>query len=204
MEYFDAETSQWLILDPTPADGIPDDPYVPGDPDDPDDPDTPDTPDTPDDPDDPDEPIDPDFPVDPDDPDAPAQPDTPDLPNMTPDDYLPQIIAGYTPWVFAGAAAVLAVLQAILRRRMHRNRWNEGEHNARALERHRQCCRLAKVCKLSVPEALTDIAAKARFSQHPITEEELAQFDVFWQAADFAAKAAPLHRKLMRFFITAL
>ena len=207
VEYFDAETSQWLILDPTPADGIPDDPYVPGDPDDPDDPDTPDTPDTPDNPDvpdDPDEPIDPDFPVDPDDPDAPAQPDTPDLPNMTPDDYLPQIIAGYTPWVVAGAAAVLAVLQAILRRRMHRNRWNEGEHNARALERHRQCCRLAKVCKLSVPEALTDIAGKARFSQHPITEEELAQFDAFWQAADFAAKAAPLHRKLMRFFITAL
>ena len=203
VEYYD-ENNYCHILDPTPADGIPDDPYDPDAPDDPDTPDTPDTPDDPDDPDDPDTPDTPDNPDEPDTPDEPAQPDTPDLPNMTPDDYLSQVRLDRLLGTLAGAAVLLLIAQALLRRRAHRRRWHEGEHNARALERYRQCCRLAKICKMSVPEALTDIAGKARFSQHQITEEELAQFDAFWQAANFAAKATPPHRKLMRFFIAAL
>ena len=204
VEYFDAETRQWLILDPTPADGIPDDPYDPDAPDDPDTPDTPDTPDDPDDPDDPDTPDTPDNPDEPDTPDEPAQPDTPDLPNMTPDDYLSQVRLDRLLGTLAGAAVLLLIAQALLRRRAHRRRWHEGEHNARALERYRQCKLFARFCKMELPENLVQLAGKARFSQHQLTEEELAQFDDFMQKARFAAKAGPLHRKLLRFFVAAL
>ena len=206
VEYFDLETSQWEILDATPADGIPDDPPVvnPDDPDDPDNPDDPDDPNTPDTPDNPDEPDDPDDPDDPDTPDEPAQPDTPDLPNMTPDDYLSQVRLDRLLGTLAGAAVLLLIAQALLRRRAHRRRWHEGEHNARALERYRQCKLFARFCKMELPENLVQLAGKARFSQHQLTEEELAQFDDFMQKARFAAKAGPLHRKLLRFFVAAM
>ncbi len=206
VEYFDLETSQWEILDATPADGIPDDPPVvnPDDPDDPDNPDDPDDPDTPDNPDDPDDPDNPDNPDDPDNPDEPAQPDTPNLPSMTPDDYPPAVRLGRLLGTIAGAVILLLIAQALLRRRAHRRNWNQGEANSQGLERYRQCSLLAKVCKLTLPEELTELAGKARFSQHQLTEEELAQFDDFMQKALSAAKAEPLHRKLLRFFVAAL
>jgi hypothetical protein len=57
---------------------------------------------------------------------------------------------------------------------------------------------------MELPENLVQLAGKARFSQHQLTEEELAQFDDFMQKARFAAKAGPLHRKLLRFFVAAI
>ncbi len=202
VEYYD-ESNNCHILDATPADGIPDDPPI-TDSDDPDEPNDPDDPDTPDKPDDPDDPDTPDKPDDPDDPDGPAQPDTPDLPIMTPDDYPPALRLDLLLWGLSGVGILLLFAQAILRRRNHRRNWNRGENNARALERYRQCSLLAKICKLILPEELTELAGKARFSQYRLTEEELARFDDFMQKARFAAKAAPLHRRLLCFFVAAL
>ena len=200
VEYYD-ENNYCHILDPTPADGIPDDPYTPDNPDKPDTPDNPDKPDTPDTPDDPDKP---DTPDDPNTPDGPAQPDTPDLPIMTPDDYPPTVHLGRILWSVAGISLLLLFAQALLRRRNHRRNWNRGENNARALERYRQCRLFARFCKMELPENLVQLAGKARFSQHQLTEEELAQFDDFMQKARFAAKAGPLYRKLLRFFVAAI
>jgi hypothetical protein len=200
VEYYD-ESNYCHILDPTPADGIPDDPYTPDNPDKPDTPDNPDKPDTPDTPDDPDKP---DTPDDPNTPDGPAQPDTPDLPIMTPDDYPPTVHLGRILWSVAGISLLLLFAQALLRRRNHRRNWNRGENNARALERYRQCRLFARFYKMELPENLVQLAGKARFSQHQLTEEELAQFDDFMQKARFAAKAGPLHRKLLRFFVAAI
>jgi hypothetical protein len=200
VEYYD-ENNYCHILDPTPADGIPDGPYTPDNPDKPDTPDNPDKPDTPDNPDKPDTP---DTPDDPDTPDGPAQPDTPDLPIMTPDDYPPALRLDLLLWSLSGLGILLLFAQAILRRRNHRRNWNQGEANARALERYRQCKLFARFCKMELPENLVQLAGKARFSQHQLTEEELAQFDDFMQKARFAAKAGPLHRKLLRFFVAAM
>lgn len=197
VEYYD-ENNYCHILDPTPADGIPDDPYTPDNPDKPDTPDNPDKPDTPDNPDKPDTPDDPDT------PDGPAQPDTPDLPIMTPDDYPPALRLDLLLWSLSGLGILLLFAQAILRRRNHRRNWNQGEANARALERYRQCKLFARFCKMELPENLVQLAGKARFSQHQLTEEELAQFDDFMQKARFAAKAGPLYRKLLRFFVAAI
>ena len=197
VEYYD-ENNYCHILDPTPADGIPDNPYTPDNPDKPDTPDNPDKPDTPDNPDKPDTPDDPDT------PDGPAQPDTPDLPIMTPDDYPPTVHLGRLLGAIAGAVILLLIAQALLRRRNHRRNWNQGEANARALERYRQCKLFSRFCKMELPENLVQLAGKARFSQHQLTEEELAQFDDFMQKARFAAKAGPLHRKLLRFFVAAM
>ena len=197
VEYYD-ENNYCHILDPTPADGIPDNPYTPDNPDKPDTPDNPDKPDTPDNPDKPDTPDDPDT------PDGPAQPDTPDLPIMTPDDYPPTVHLGRLLGAIAGAVILLLIAQALLRRRNHRRNWNQGEANARALERYRQCKLFSRFCKMELPESLVQLAGKARFSQHQLTEEELAQFDDFMQKARFAAKAGPLHRKLLRFFVAAM
>ena len=101
-------------------------------------------------------------------------------------------------------AALVLALQRYCRLRFRHKSFRRGSPNQQALRRWQEVERLSRLRKETPPEELLSLARKARFSQHPITEEELAQFDAFWQAADFAAKAAPLHRKLMRFFITAL
>jgi hypothetical protein len=123
---------------------------------------------------------------------------------MTPDDYPPTVHLGRILWSVAGISLLLLFAQALLRRRNHRRNGNRGENNARALERYRQCRLFARFYKMELPENLVQLAGKARFSQHQLTEEELAQFDDFMQKARFAAKAGPLHRKLLRFFVAAI
>lgn len=224
VEYYDHETSTWEILDPTPSIGIPgggdasgnpDDPDTPDTPDTPDDPDTPDNPDTPDTPDDPDtpnNPDNPDTPDDPDTPDGPAQPDTPDLPNMTPDDYAKEdwhVWLSQRPWPIkaglCGAGLVsLLLLQALLRRWYHRRRWRRGTTNRQALQRFRQCRKLAKLLRIELPQSLLDVAEKARYGQHTLDAEELICFDAFLSDARVAGAGAPLHRRLVRFLIAAL
>ena len=75
-----------------------------------------------------------------------------------------------------GMAAVLA-LQYILRRQL-RKKWRiKGEPNRQALYRYREAKRMAWLTGQKVPEVLLGLAEKAKFSQHTLTEEELAQMD---------------------------
>ena len=48
--------------------------------------------------------------------------------------------------------------------------------NQQALHRWNHCCRLAKLLQQTPPEELRKLAVKAKFSQHTLSPEELAQF----------------------------
>ena len=72
-------------------------------------------------------------------------------------------------------------VQAYFRRGWKEKYWNRGDANGMALYRWRQCRYMARLRKLRMPAELEDLALRARFSQHTITEAELACFDRFRQ-----------------------
>lgn len=77
------------------------------------------------------------------------------------------------------AAAVLLVIgQWILRRYLKQKQLRSGRPNAQALKRYREAKRLARLCGLPMPDHLTALAEKAKFSQYALTREELGQIDV--------------------------
>ena len=75
--------------------------------------------------------------------------------------------------------AVLIVLlgQYLLRFYLTRRRLRRGHPNAQALKRWRYALKLGKLQKLTPPLRLEELAEKAKFSQHTLTQEELAVFD---------------------------
>lgn len=76
-------------------------------------------------------------------------------------------------------ALALVILQWYLRRRRKQRKLYRGKVNAQALERYREARRLAKLTKSEIPQALHDLADKARYSQHRLTTQELSQLDTF-------------------------
>lgn len=73
-------------------------------------------------------------------------------------------------------SAVLFV-QSLLRRQIVKLCWNRGGPNEKALARWSHLCGLSRLLGQEMPAELTDLAEKARFSQHTLTERELAAFD---------------------------
>jgi transglutaminase-like putative cysteine protease len=67
--------------------------------------------------------------------------------------------------------------QFALRRGRRRRKMKTGHHNARALASWREILRYEKLLKLPAPESLLELAEKAKFSQHTLTDDELAEFD---------------------------
>ena len=77
------------------------------------------------------------------------------------------------------AAAVLLIFgQWILRRYLKQKQLHSGRPNVQALKRYREAKRLARLCGLPIPDHLTALAEKAKFSQYALTREELGQIDV--------------------------
>jgi len=72
-------------------------------------------------------------------------------------------------------------VQAYIRMAWHNKRWNSGKSNEQAIRRWRQCRRMARLVKFRLPSELDALALRAKFSQHTITEDELARFDEFRQ-----------------------
>lgn len=97
---------------------------------------------------------------------------------------------------------VLAVLcQGHVRLYFKEQRWNSGRRNAKALARWRQAEELAKVMKLELPPELEELAQRAKFSQHTLTERELRRFDEFREEAFAIAKSRPWYLRLLyRYF----
>ena len=93
---------------------------------------------------------------------------------------------------------VLCVLmgQSLLRRTWKRNRWNRGAPNERALERWHQACILARLLGTKPPKELEALAQKARFSQHTLTDRELAAFGIWQQQASAQLRKKGLLRRL--------
>lgn len=99
-------------------------------------------------------------------------------------------------WIALAAAAVWGQSEWRVRRR--RAAWNRGQPNRQALARWGQVNRLAWLLKVPVPEELEALAQKARFSQHTLTQEELAQFDDFRRAAWGSTPMSALRKWLLR------
>ncbi len=84
-------------------------------------------------------------------------------------------------WVLMGiTAAVLTVVgQWLLRRWLKLRKLHKGHPNRQALARYERVKQLAKMQKQPVPYELHDLAEKAKFSNQPLTEAELAKFDAY-------------------------
>lgn len=107
-------------------------------------------------------------------------------------------------WLLPVLAAVLAVIgQWQLRLWLCRKKQRAGAANAQALARWREVSRHAKLHR-EQPEALRALAQKAKFSQHTLTEQELAQFDEYLHRSQQRLRRAPLLKRLYYRFVLAL
>ena len=75
-----------------------------------------------------------------------------------------------------------------------------GSSNRRAVHYYRHIALLARLAKAEIPEELEQLAQKARFSQHKLTDGELRQFveyaDLLTQT--LLKEAKPLRRAVYR------
>ena len=91
---------------------------------------------------------------------------------------IPQwFIALLTVLAWSAAALLTVTGQWLLRRYVKQKNLHRGNPNAQALKRYREVKRLAGLCGLPVPDELTALAQKAKFSQYALTREELSRFD---------------------------
>lgn len=99
------------------------------------------------------------------------------------------------PWILAAGLLAAAVLEGQRRLRLSwRNR--PRQPNDRALVLWHQAEHLAFCLRRSVPQSLEALALKARFSQHTLTPQELAQMEAYCQTAVRALKDRPWYVRL--------
>jgi len=94
---------------------------------------------------------------------------------------------------------ILLVLtgQYALRRWLRRRKRHRGDRNRQALLRWRETKKMNKLTKQPIPRELEELAEKAKFSQHTLTEGELAQFDTWLEQAQLALSQKPWPVKLV-------
>lgn len=99
---------------------------------------------------------------------------------------------------FGCIAIVLAAiwLQWPLRLAWRRRKRRSGTANTQALVRWQDVLRLSRLLKQMPPEELKELALRAKFSQHAITAEELAAFDVFRAEAAGQLRRRPWYKQL--------
>lgn len=99
--------------------------------------------------------------------------------------------------LFRAALFVFLVpIQASIRIRAKRRRWNKKTPNETALARFRQCELSARMAGITIPHGLEAIALKARFSQHTVSEQELAEFEAFRTELISKINEMPLPKRL--------
>ena len=74
---------------------------------------------------------------------------------------------------------LLLLGQYPIRLRLREKHLHSGSPNSRAVKNWRFACRLAKLSHQPLPAELEELALRARFSQHTLTEEDLEPFEVF-------------------------
>lgn len=111
-------------------------------------------------------------------------------------------------WLKAALGILLAVCGAVaqsaLRAARKEKLWNRGSPNRQALARWGQAEKLARLAGVELPEALEELALKAQFSQHTLTEEELAVFDSFRRDARHSLRQRPWYKRLIWYLIFAV
>jgi len=82
------------------------------------------------------------------------------------------------------AICFVVVGQIVLRQRLRSKRMHTGHPNQRALARWRMVLRMSRLIKEQPPEALYELAEKAKFSQHTLTVGERMEFDRYLDRAE--------------------
>lgn len=109
-----------------------------------------------------------------------------------------------------GVIAIIVVLCALvagqwqLRLRLRYRSQHTGSTNEQAIARLRHAMLLARLTNRTLSGSLIALANKARFSQHMLTQEELACFDAFLREALSELQAAPLPKRVFLRLVFAL
>lgn len=101
-----------------------------------------------------------------------------------------------------GCTVVLG--QYWLRRQLLKRAIRRDTNNRRGLAMYRQLRRLSRFLKQPVSQELTQLAQKARFSPHTLTDRELKALAHQLRKAELAAAGCPLHLRLLARWILAL
>lgn len=104
--------------------------------------------------------------------------------------------------IFLAGAAVL--LQWQLRLALFRKKLRTGTPNAQALVCWKRTVLLAKLRKQQPPQLLLSLAQKAKFSQHTLTDEDLAQFHGYFHRSIRQLKQNPWWMRLVYRLIFAI
>ena len=128
-------------------------------------------------------------------PPAPDATETPELPEESD--------SGFHGWwlLILAAAAALIPVQRSLRLSLRKKRLHSGDANTQALARWQEAERLAKLLKEEAPAALFDLAQKAKFSQHTLTDDELLQFDAFLHSSRRQLRKRPWYWQVLYRYI---
>ena len=112
---------------------------------------------------------------------------------------------GFLWWIFVPAAAVAAIAaQRAARLSLRKRRMTRGRANARALALWREASLYARLLRQPVPRPLERLAQKAKYSQHTLTQPELAEFEKYLRAARSQCRAEPWYRQLLYRWVFAL
>lgn len=93
-------------------------------------------------------------------------------------------------------AIVLVAAQRSIRLRLRRKRLRSGDRNEQALQHWQEAVSLARLLGETPDRSLFDLAQKARFSQHTITDEELQPFRDYLLSARSRLKKRSLFHQI--------
>lgn len=109
-------------------------------------------------------------------------------------------------WLILPAVLVMAVgvwvVLCVRRRRTIEKRMHTGHPNAQALARYRELCRLAAILNLPIPGELTQLAQKAKFSHHTLTNGELEALSAQIREMQEKLQELPLRKRLKEKWFT--
>ena len=100
------------------------------------------------------------------------------------------------PLFIVAGIVLLLVLQWPVRLHLRRTLQRTGSMNARALKKWTHASRLAHLLKQPLPDSLTELALRAKFSQHTLTPADLEVFDTYLSSSVAVLRQKPWWQQL--------
>lgn len=108
-------------------------------------------------------------------------------------------------WILIpGTVVAVAVLQQPVRVELRRRKRERGRANVRALAMWQEALLYGKLLKQPVPGRLEQLAQKAKFSQHILRPEELAEFENYLGSAQEQCRGKPWYLRFLCRYVLAL
>lgn len=181
VEYYMPGLDTWVVLDPTPSEGIPRETV----------PETEDTTETTT------SPVEETLP-----PATETEPSIPEETTAPVEETLPPEIPEEKEttgawWLIPLGIGILIPVQRQIRLELRKKRRHRGTANQQALMRWQEVRLLARLLKEEIPRELFDLAQKAKFSQHTLRDDEMLIFDGYLKSACRRLRQHPWYRKLL-------